>query len=655
MFDVYRNMKVMTKALLAPSLILVLMVVLLILTILSLDQVKRDITGITEDLAPDSNTASLILEQVYNKRLQVKQYLQTSNESAVTKFKAANNELEKHLNQANANITNPQRAQIINTLISLNKEYQQAFYNTVVKQMQVRHDIVNQNLDVNGPEIESKLSQIMLSAFEDSDAESAYLAGDTLRSLLLVRLYVFKYLMNNNQSDKMRVFDELKATTNNAETLKATLSNNQRRTLLAQAETQMASYQEGFTQLVQAIETRNQAVTNVLDVKGPEMAALASQLRNSVFDAMHDQGEVSNTSLTNTEITTTVITLLSIVSGIIISYFVAKGIVGPILATNASLSDIANGEGDLTKRIPVNSKDEIGQLAESFNVFVAKLQGLIGEIANATSQLSAASEEMSVVTKDTQSQVEHQTQETIQVASAINELATTVREVASNAEEASNSATVADSAAQSGNQVIAETVVAINNLTEEIEQSAGVISTLKVESEGIGTVLDVIKSIAEQTNLLALNAAIEAARAGESGRGFAVVADEVRTLAQKTQHSTKEIETLIHNLQSGADNAVHSMSQNRESIIKLATQAESATSSLYEITTKAGLISDMNAMIATAAEEQSTVVNDVNASVHNIQDVASQTAASTEQISTASASLAELGATLRNLVNQFKI
>lgn len=348
-------------------------------------------------------------------------------------------------------------------------------------------------------------------------------------------------------------------------------------------------------------------------------------------------------------------TLIAILIGGGVAFFIIRGILVPLNATNNMLRDIAEGDGDLTVRIPVNTKDEIGELGTNFNTFIEKLQGIMSDISGATSQLAASAEEMAAITEQTSAGVDNQKQETEQVASAITEMTATVQEVANNASSASNAAADADSESKAGNEVVNSTVNAISELASEVETSAGVIEKLQGDSQNIGTVLDVIKGIAEQTNLLALNAAIEAARAGEQGRGFAVVADEVRTLAQRTQESTAEIESLIDALQGGAKEAVTVMTQSRDRASSTVEQARHAGESLQSITRAVGTILQMNTQIATAAEEQSSVSEEINRNVVNIQNISEQTAQGADQTATSSAELARLGEQLQNLVGQFKI
>jgi methyl-accepting chemotaxis protein len=337
-----------------------------------------------------------------------------------------------------------------------------------------------------------------------------------------------------------------------------------------------------------------------------------------------------------------------------LSLLIITSILRPLSRTTAAMEDIASGEGDLTCRLPADGNDELAKLAQAFNHFVAKVQKVMRQVGDATLHVASAAEELSVTVNGTREAVRRQQSETDQVATAMNEMAATVQEVARSASHTAQSAQQADSAAADGSRLVREARGAITTLSSEIETTAGAVTELEQEVENIGTVLDVIRGIAEQTNLLALNAAIEAARAGEQGRGFAVVADEVRTLAARTQDATQEIRGMIDSLRSGAHHAVQAMGASRELTSQTVEKAEAAARALDEIVPTVARISDMSAQIASATEEQEAVAKEIDRNVTEIAGGAQQAAASTEEVTRASASLAQLSEELRSLVGQFK-
>lgn len=347
--------------------------------------------------------------------------------------------------------------------------------------------------------------------------------------------------------------------------------------------------------------------------------------------------------------------IIGVALGLVLAWAVSFMITCPLSNAVEAMKDISEGEGDLTSRLTVSGTDEIGQLALSFNGFIEKIQGLIKEVTSSTSQLSAAAEEMSMITDETRTGVQRQQSETALVATAINEMNSTVHEVANNAETAASGASQADNQAEQGKQIVSSTMSSISALANEVETASNVINQLEKDSESIGSVLEVIRGIAEQTNLLALNAAIEAARAGEQGRGFAVVADEVRSLASRTQESTQEIQDMIERLQKGSRDAVNAMESGKEQAQQTVEQASQAETALNEISTAVAQINEMNAHIAQSSRQQGEVAEEINKNIVNITQVADDSANGADQLSSASQEMANLAVNLESQVSHFKI
>ena len=341
--------------------------------------------------------------------------------------------------------------------------------------------------------------------------------------------------------------------------------------------------------------------------------------------------------------------------GLLVIWLVGHGIARPLKQMVAMLDDIAKGEGDLTRRLTSDRADELGSIAKGFNTFLAKLQAMITQVVTSVQSVSDSSEHTADIAIRTNIGVQKQMAEIDQVATAVHEMTATAQDVARNATQAAQAASHADQAAAQGMQIVRDTSNSIGVLAVEIGKAVGVVQALAKDSENINAILTAIRGIAEQTNLLALNAAIEAARAGEQGRGFAVVADEVRNLAQKTQKATEEIQTMIQQLQQGTRDVVRVMEDSQNRTDESVQHAAKAAEALETITQAVSVINDMNTQIASAAEEQSAVADDINRNVINIGQVANEVAGGADESSAASADLTKLAEQQRRLINQFKV
>ncbi|MCH1929719.1 methyl-accepting chemotaxis protein [Shewanella sp. A25] len=333
----------------------------------------------------------------------------------------------------------------------------------------------------------------------------------------------------------------------------------------------------------------------------------------------------------------------------------AHRMVIPIKHMADSLNDIAKGEGDLTKRLDVEGSDEIAQLGQSFNLFVDKLQTIIGEVANATDKVKMAAISIQGQTEAMASQLISHNNETDQVVTAITEMSSTASEVAQNTTQVAEATHAATGDVANAQRCVDASLEEISVLMEQINHAAGNIKSLSAQSQKINSVLSVIGGIAEQTNLLALNAAIEAARAGEQGRGFAVVADEVRNLASRTQASTLEINEMLSELHKLVSLAVKTMDESQQSCVRSVESSRAISESLGSVTSAVTAINDMSTQIATAATEQSSVTEEINRNVYAIQDIVNELLHSSEEAAKVSQTVSQEGMLLGNLVGQFKI
>ena len=341
--------------------------------------------------------------------------------------------------------------------------------------------------------------------------------------------------------------------------------------------------------------------------------------------------------------------------GLLLIWLTATGVTRPINSVAAMLKDIASGDGDLTQRLAYAKKDELGELVNWFNRFLDKLQPTIAQIKQSITEARGTADQSSAIARQTSEGMQVQFREIDQVATASNEMSATAHDVANSASNAASAARGADQSAREGMSIIEQSTRDITTLADEVSKAVGEVEALAVNSEQIGSVLEVIRSIAEQTNLLALNAAIEAARAGESGRGFAVVADEVRNLAKRTQDSVEEIRLVIERIQSGTRGVVATMHSSQHQAQSNAGQIHQAVQALGKISDAVTVISDMNLQIASAAEQQSAVAEEVNRNVSAIRTVTETLTGQATESAAISSQLNALASQQMKLMDQFRV
>ncbi|PUB36152.1 methyl-accepting chemotaxis sensory transducer with Cache sensor [Pseudomonas sp. GV105] len=381
-------------------------------------------------------------------------------------------------------------------------------------------------------------------------------------------------------------------------------------------------------------------------IKLPKAVLLADNVK---LQAVLDKAQASGT------LKALLVAAVAALLGLLLVWLTATGVTRPINSVAAMLKDIASGDGDLTQRLAYSKKDELGELVTWFNRFLDKLQPTIAQIKQSISEARGTADQSSAIARQTSEGMQVQFREIDQVATASNEMSATAHDVANSASNAASAARGADQSAREGMSIIEQSTRDITTLADEVSKAVSEVEALAVNSEQIGSVLEVIRSIAEQTNLLALNAAIEAARAGESGRGFAVVADEVRNLAKRTQDSVEEIRQVIERIQSGTRGVVATMHSSQQQAQSNAGQIHQAVQALGKISDAVTVISDMNLQIASAAEQQSAVAEEVNRNVSAIRTVTETLTGQATESAAISSQLNALATQQMTLMDQFRV
>ena len=377
--------------------------------------------------------------------------------------------------------------------------------------------------------------------------------------------------------------------------------------------------------------------------------ALSKKLNDYTIDSM-DQSSQDNARVMNSAM---VSVLLVLAVSLFMAWVLSNFIVTPIQKLQGVMRELA--QGNLTIRADADGKNEISLLSRDVNTTASQLHVIVDELNRISEDVASASTELAAVMTQAESNANQELSEIEQVASAVNELASTANNVSDNATLADSTAREADELAKSGLSIFKESTQASTQMSDALNHAAHVVSSLKEQSEQINDVIEVIRGVSEQTNLLALNAAIEAARAGETGRGFAVVADEVRMLAARTQDSTKEIQTIIEQLQSQSVLANDSMQISLDMLLKNNEVTQKANDALIGITESVSDINDSNAQVATAAEEQSQVTQDINRSVVNMSELVNQNVTGISQSASASSELSQLAEKQKAQLAFFKL
>ncbi len=494
---------------------------------------------------------------------------------------------------------------------------------------------IGSSLSIDVKELDAKMRLIMLSA---SDAE-----------------------LDRISSDTRRIEDQM---LKDGERMK--------KVLVQMGQTAIAKSADVLPGLVRRVQG---SMTNILGAKRSVLESDAAMLKTidmiknvTKEQSSHGEEQVRNITQKQEEVVSGVnssvrgsLTLMLVLSGIIIlitfvlNWRTIGSVSGPLKNTEEMIRNIASSEGDLTKRLKVESADEIGLICESFNVLVEKLHKSVSTVSEKTNAVSSSAHELSATAEELSQRANMQASEVNTLSTAAEEMSTTLQDVVENAHSTASFAKETETIATDGSKVVVQAAEGIKNVSVTVKNAAEIIENLSHKSEKIGEIVSVIKDIADQTNLLALNAAIESARAGEQGRGFAVVADEVRKLAERTAAATTEITDMITAIQSESEKAVVAMRRGLHDVDSAVSYAHTAGEALHKIVESIDREVEMVAHIATASHEQLSTIESITASIRGISNVAADFASGMAQTTQTAGDLERVSAELQNVVKEFKI
>ena len=658
------NVRIARKVVGGFGIVLTLLVVLAAVTYFSLTSASNSFTEY-RSLARQTNEIGRVQANMLMARLAVKDFILHGADEARSRFDsriATASALTAEVRGLASDAANLARLDQIDESI---RDYGEAFYDVVP--LMDRRDALVGRLNEIGPSLERGLTQIMESAFGDNDAEAAFHAGQTLRTLMLARLYAFRFLDTNDDASYQRVMAELRDFADNAETLLASLQNPERRTLADDVVTSAAEYRTAFETLYDVILARNEIIRTRLDRIGPAVAAEVEDFKLEVKARQDTLGPQAVAAMESAVIDAVSIAVGAILTGLLAAFVIGASITRPVSAMTSAMQRLA--QGDKTVDIPATDhRDELGDMAKAVEVFktnaleVERLERERQEserqaaedrraamlkladdfeqhVSGVVHEVSRSAKDMHETATVLSANSEETTRQSATVASASEQAAANVQTVASAAEEMSSS--VGEISRQVGDASVKSqrSVAQVDETTENMH-------ALSVSADEINAVVQLITSIAEQTNLLALNATIEAARAGDAGRGFGVVASEVKNLATQTAKATDEISERVAKVQGEAGKAVTASAEIAEAIKSIDAVASMIASAIEEQ-------SAATQEISRNAQEAARGTDEVSGTIVGVSQAATETGRASQRVLDCAAQLTTQSDRLNDAVRSF--
>jgi methyl-accepting chemotaxis protein len=600
----------------------------------------------------DTNIASHLQSTMLMQGADAQSYLNHKDQKTLDHYQQQADKLAILIQQAQSQIKDPARAGLVRETSELVTQFQDSF-EQVKTDLSGVEQLTEQQLFPAGLTMRQTMTSLIENAYLGGDADTIFYAASAQEHLLLGRLFANKFLISRDEENYQVAIKELSEILPSSFSLLVKALDGEDSELITRFIAAEKSYLETLKQVHKKVIAIAEVTKQRIVPLSVEITEKTEQIKQEILQDQQKIGPDLQKKIENLTDLILLVAAIVIIAGIVFTVIMLKLIKAPIGGEPTDIAEITRqiACGDLSVKKQGNSTGILGSVTH----MAEQLKEIIGSIANTGGQLQHAAESASTVAQQTHSVVNEQQSRIEQIATAATEMAASIQEVVSHSESSAQAANTGMEYAAQGKDAVQQTLVAINDLAGNVEQSVEMIQSLEASSTNIGSVTEVIQNISEQTNLLALNAAIEAARAGESGRGFAVVADEVRSLAQRSQESAQTIQDMINQLQTDINHAVETMQESRNKALHTVEQSEKTGTALDTIVESIERISEMNIQVVTAVSEQSAVAEEISRNISTVTELSDQTVQGAQQTADASGELSSISKDLGKIVSHFKL